>query len=102
MAQYLRWQDPRLAWDPAKYNNISKIYVPVSSLWMPPIFFYNSIQTDLELSDPAALFDYIFTLRRKTTYYTTVIVIPVFLSMVIDVAGVFSPGTSKGENVIFN
>uniref|UniRef100_A0A914CLR2 Neurotransmitter-gated ion-channel ligand-binding domain-containing protein n=1 Tax=Acrobeloides nanus TaxID=290746 RepID=A0A914CLR2_9BILA len=55
MAQYLRWQDPRLAWDPAKYNNISQIYVPSSSLWMPPIFFYNSIQTDAELSDPTAL-----------------------------------------------
>uniref|UniRef100_A0A914D663 Uncharacterized protein n=1 Tax=Acrobeloides nanus TaxID=290746 RepID=A0A914D663_9BILA len=45
--------------------------------------------------------DYIFALKRKTTYYTTVIVIPVFLAMIIDVFGVFSPGTSKGENVVF-
>uniref|UniRef100_A0A914CN77 Neurotransmitter-gated ion-channel ligand-binding domain-containing protein n=1 Tax=Acrobeloides nanus TaxID=290746 RepID=A0A914CN77_9BILA len=55
MAQYLRWQDPRLAWDPAKYDNISEIYVPASSIWMPKIFFYNSIQTDTELKDPDAL-----------------------------------------------
>uniref|UniRef100_A0A914DWD6 Neurotransmitter-gated ion-channel ligand-binding domain-containing protein n=1 Tax=Acrobeloides nanus TaxID=290746 RepID=A0A914DWD6_9BILA len=55
MAQYLRWQDPRLAWDPAKYNNTNQIYVPSSLLWMPTLFFYNSIQTDSALTDPTAL-----------------------------------------------
>uniref|UniRef100_A0A914EAE7 Neurotransmitter-gated ion-channel ligand-binding domain-containing protein n=1 Tax=Acrobeloides nanus TaxID=290746 RepID=A0A914EAE7_9BILA len=55
LAQYLKWQDPRLVWDPAKYDNISQFYIPTSLLWMPKIYFYNSIQTSSSLSDPDAL-----------------------------------------------
>uniref|UniRef100_A0A914E4P6 Neurotransmitter-gated ion-channel ligand-binding domain-containing protein n=1 Tax=Acrobeloides nanus TaxID=290746 RepID=A0A914E4P6_9BILA len=52
---FKKWQDPRLVWDPAKYDNISQLYIPASSIWMPQIYFYNSIQTSSPLSDPDAL-----------------------------------------------
>ncbi|GMR47076.1 hypothetical protein PMAYCL1PPCAC_17271, partial [Pristionchus mayeri] len=31
------WRDPRLTWDPTKYNNIKYIYVRSSDLWMPEV-----------------------------------------------------------------
>uniref|UniRef100_A0A914YVC6 Neurotransmitter-gated ion-channel ligand-binding domain-containing protein n=1 Tax=Panagrolaimus superbus TaxID=310955 RepID=A0A914YVC6_9BILA len=40
-----RWKEPYLSWNPANYNNVKEIIVPVSMLWLPKLFVYNSMNT---------------------------------------------------------
>ena len=35
------WQDHKLTWDPAEYNNVSRLYVPSQDIWLPDIVLYN-------------------------------------------------------------
>ncbi|XP_071099252.1 neuronal acetylcholine receptor subunit alpha-2-like [Haliotis cracherodii] len=37
----LSWQDPRLRWDPAEFNNVQKMAVPAGKVWIPDIMLYN-------------------------------------------------------------
>ncbi|KAI1706002.1 neurotransmitter-gated ion-channel ligand binding domain-containing protein [Ditylenchus destructor] len=46
-----RWLDPKLAWNPHKYNNIRELIVPQSMLWLPKLFVYNSMSTKEMLTD---------------------------------------------------
>jgi len=36
-----QWKDINLRWDPAKYNNLTSIVIPSSSIWIPDIILYN-------------------------------------------------------------
>nr|QQY02603.1 nicotinic acetylcholine receptor alpha subunit-3 [Cryptocotyle lingua] len=36
------WNDERLHWNPADYNNLSTLRVPCDKLWLPDIVLYNS------------------------------------------------------------
>ncbi|KAL5016080.1 hypothetical protein ScPMuIL_005669 [Solemya velum] len=36
------WNDPRLAWNPEDYNNVTRLIVPVSMLWTPDLTLYNT------------------------------------------------------------
>merc|ERR1712168_1525809 len=50
-----KWNDDRLKWVPANYQNVSKVYVGPDKLWRPDIKVYNSVEhfeygdTDMEL-----------------------------------------------------
>lgn len=35
------WLDPKLAWEPGKYGNISVIRVPYTDIWKPDVVLYN-------------------------------------------------------------
>ena len=39
----LKWNDPRLMWDPNTYNQIEKITVPASSFWLPDLAIMNAV-----------------------------------------------------------
>jgi len=39
---YLSWSNPRLAWNPLEYGNITSVRLPISSVWVPDITLYNS------------------------------------------------------------
>jgi len=41
-----RWFNPILAWDPAKYNNITEINVNPKVIWRPDIVLYNNADED--------------------------------------------------------
>uniref|UniRef100_A0A7E4V033 Neurotransmitter-gated ion-channel ligand-binding domain-containing protein n=1 Tax=Panagrellus redivivus TaxID=6233 RepID=A0A7E4V033_PANRE len=41
----LKWQDPKLAWNPAYFNNITQLVIPQSMIWLPKLFVYNSMTT---------------------------------------------------------
>ncbi|MCP9264964.1 Acetylcholine receptor subunit alpha-like [Dirofilaria immitis] len=38
----MQWNDYRLTWDPKKWNNIRKLYVPSDQIWIPDILLYNN------------------------------------------------------------
>jgi len=38
----LRWNDPRLAWDPSEYSNITNIFFPIKHMWIPDITIWQS------------------------------------------------------------
>lgn len=38
----LRWNDPRLSWDPEEYGNISNIFLPIKKIWIPDITIWQS------------------------------------------------------------
>ncbi|OQV19805.1 putative Neuronal acetylcholine receptor subunit alpha-2 [Hypsibius exemplaris] len=44
------WNDPRLAWSPAYYGNLTQIPVSASALWIPDITLYNSADASLPLA----------------------------------------------------
>ncbi|EPB77268.1 hypothetical protein ANCCEY_03639 [Ancylostoma ceylanicum] len=42
----LRWNDPRLTWDPSLFMDINHIYAPAEKVWTPAIFAENIMQTE--------------------------------------------------------
>ncbi|KIH63372.1 Neurotransmitter-gated ion-channel ligand binding domain protein [Ancylostoma duodenale] len=40
-----RWHDPKLQWDPEKYNGLKQVVIPQSLVWVPKLFIYNSMDT---------------------------------------------------------
>lgn len=40
------WEDPRLAWNPILYDNITFINVPASNFWLPDLYVLNTADTD--------------------------------------------------------
>ncbi|GMR48188.1 hypothetical protein PMAYCL1PPCAC_18383, partial [Pristionchus mayeri] len=51
MSHVQRWKDPALSWDPLKFNGTRQIIMPVSSIWVPKMFIYNSMETKQMLPD---------------------------------------------------
>ncbi|XP_070535987.1 neuronal acetylcholine receptor subunit alpha-2-like isoform X2 [Ptychodera flava] len=45
---YQEWDDYRLRWNPADYNNITLLVVPVSYIWNPDTSLLNSAEGDSE------------------------------------------------------
>ncbi|XP_069134516.1 acetylcholine receptor subunit alpha-1-B-like [Argopecten irradians] len=41
---YLFWSDPRMAWTPANYDNLEKLYIPQSLVWKPELTLVNAYQ----------------------------------------------------------
>ena len=41
-----RWNDSRLEWNPIDYGNLTKISLPVDSIWKPPTSVINSVSGD--------------------------------------------------------
>ncbi|KAI6239712.1 CRE-LGC-9 protein [Aphelenchoides fujianensis] len=41
----MRWVDPRLRWRPREWNNTKEILAPLSHIWTPRVFVYNSMST---------------------------------------------------------
>uniref|UniRef100_A0A4W3GWR6 Neuronal acetylcholine receptor subunit beta-2-like n=1 Tax=Callorhinchus milii TaxID=7868 RepID=A0A4W3GWR6_CALMI len=35
------WQDYRLIWEPADYENIEKVRLPSTHIWLPDVVLYN-------------------------------------------------------------
>uniref|UniRef100_A0AC34F9T7 Uncharacterized protein n=1 Tax=Panagrolaimus sp. ES5 TaxID=591445 RepID=A0AC34F9T7_9BILA len=46
-----RWKEPYLSWNPANHNNVKEIVVPVSMIWLPKLFVYNSMNTQDMLTE---------------------------------------------------
>ncbi|XP_053405082.1 neuronal acetylcholine receptor subunit alpha-9-like [Mercenaria mercenaria] len=42
----LRWNDCRLTWDPASYNNLTSLMVTYDDVWLPDISLYDSASDD--------------------------------------------------------
>lgn len=38
----LRWNDPRLSWEPEEFGNISNIFFPIKKMWIPDITIWQS------------------------------------------------------------
>ena len=45
----VNWNDPRLTWTPASYNNIEQVIIPASKLWLPDLVVINSVDTNIFL-----------------------------------------------------
>jgi len=43
-----KWRDHYLRWDPKKFDNITKIFVPYKDVWRPDILVYNSAMDKFE------------------------------------------------------
>ncbi|VDL73549.1 unnamed protein product [Nippostrongylus brasiliensis] len=46
-----RWHDPKLKWDPEKYNGLKQVVMPQSLVWVPKLFIYNSMDTKNMLTE---------------------------------------------------
>ncbi|XP_071087003.1 neuronal acetylcholine receptor subunit non-alpha-2-like [Haliotis cracherodii] len=44
----VRWYDDIFRWDPAQYDNITKLVLPTSSVWLPIIALDNSVDNIIE------------------------------------------------------
>ncbi len=38
------WQDEFLAWDPAAYDGIDWLVLPLNSIWLPDTVLYNGLE----------------------------------------------------------
>ncbi|XP_060064752.1 neuronal acetylcholine receptor subunit alpha-6-like [Ylistrum balloti] len=41
---YLIWNDPRMVWTPADYENVEKLYIPQRLVWKPELTLVNAYQ----------------------------------------------------------
>lgn len=41
----LTWQDRSLIWSPSKYGNLTRINLPVDTIWTPPVGLLNSLES---------------------------------------------------------
>ncbi|CAF4161853.1 unnamed protein product [Adineta steineri] len=46
--QIYEWQDEALTWDPAEYDNLLDIRLPIKKIWQPDVTLYNYADTRLE------------------------------------------------------
>ena len=46
------WYDAFLKWDPARYDNIRAISIPINKIWKPDIILYNSVSENFDPSYP--------------------------------------------------
>ncbi|KAL8562671.1 hypothetical protein ACOMHN_011242 [Nucella lapillus] len=42
----MKWEDEKLHWDPADYNNLQTLRVPSDHIWKPDIILYNNVEVD--------------------------------------------------------
>ncbi|XP_077866486.1 neuronal acetylcholine receptor subunit alpha-3-like, partial [Saccoglossus kowalevskii] len=47
-----RWNDYRLRWDPARYDNIKSLNIPIPILWRPDITLYNTADGEYDVLVP--------------------------------------------------
>ncbi|CAK5107755.1 unnamed protein product [Meloidogyne enterolobii] len=47
----LKWKDPRLIWDPKLFSGLKQIVVPHSTVWLPKMFIYNSMDNKEMLTE---------------------------------------------------
>ncbi|VDO50867.1 unnamed protein product [Haemonchus placei] len=40
-----RWHDPKLQWEPEKFNGLRQVVMPQNLVWVPKLFIYNSMDT---------------------------------------------------------
>ncbi|GMS95849.1 hypothetical protein PENTCL1PPCAC_18024, partial [Pristionchus entomophagus] len=75
MSHVQRWKDPGLAWNPDKFNGTRQIIMPVSSIWVPKMFIYNSMETKQMLPDEKfdARINYLGEVKVNNPEYVTVI-----------------------------
>lgn len=75
MSHVQRWIDPGLTWDPDKFNGTQQIIMPVSSIWVPKMFIYNSMETKQMLPDEKfdARISYKGEVKVNNPEYVTVI-----------------------------
>ncbi|KAF8375573.1 lgc-9, partial [Pristionchus pacificus] len=75
MSHVQRWIDPGLSWDPDKFNGTRQIIMPVSSIWVPKMFIYNSMETKSMLPDEKfdARINYRGEVKVNNPEYVTVI-----------------------------
>lgn len=43
---FVVWKDPRLAWDPTQYGQITAINIPASLLWLPDLYVVNTASSN--------------------------------------------------------
>ncbi|KAK6051274.1 hypothetical protein COOONC_11221, partial [Cooperia oncophora] len=36
-----RWHDPKLQWEPEKFNGLKQVVMPQNLVWVPKLFIYN-------------------------------------------------------------
>jgi len=46
---YTKWVDPLLKWDPALYDGISSIVVPLNQIWSPDIVLLNAVEPSVSM-----------------------------------------------------
>ncbi|XP_062607792.1 neuronal acetylcholine receptor subunit alpha-10-like isoform X2 [Saccostrea cucullata] len=46
----VNWTDPKLCWDPIKYDNITLIHLPYDQVWKADIILHNSIDSSMKSS----------------------------------------------------
>ncbi|XGW28247.1 hypothetical protein V3C99_008220 [Haemonchus contortus] len=46
-----RWHDPKLQWEPEKFNGLTQVVMPQNLVWVPKLFIYNSMDTKNMLTE---------------------------------------------------
>ncbi|PIO72461.1 Neurotransmitter-gated ion-channel ligand binding domain protein [Teladorsagia circumcincta] len=46
-----RWHDPKLQWEPEKFNGLKQVVMPQYLVWVPKLFIYNSMDTKNMLTE---------------------------------------------------
>ncbi|CAI5450706.1 unnamed protein product [Caenorhabditis angaria] len=56
----LYWTDEMLVWNPAEFNNLSRIHVPAAKIWKPDVLVYNNANMNVEENEMEtnAIIDY--------------------------------------------
>nr|CDJ80530.1 Neurotransmitter-gated ion-channel ligand-binding and Neurotransmitter-gated ion-channel transmembrane region domain containing protein [Haemonchus contortus] len=47
----VRWHDPKLQWEPEKFNGLTQVVMPQNLVWVPKLFIYNSMDTKNMLTE---------------------------------------------------
>jgi hypothetical protein len=55
---YISWMDPRIKWEPKKYNNVRNIFLPQTLVWKPSIFLTNSFSKHRSLGNDEMIIHY--------------------------------------------
>ncbi|CAJ0566256.1 unnamed protein product, partial [Mesorhabditis spiculigera] len=51
MSHIQKWQEPKLSWNPAEFNNLTQVVIPQNLVWLPKLFIYNSMETKEMLTE---------------------------------------------------
>nr|KAG5712654.1 hypothetical protein BaRGS_029709 [Batillaria attramentaria] len=102
---YITWDDKSLAWNAFDYNGVNEVTLPVDAVWTPTLFILNSPEARDVLSEARNLRDglspkIVLHLRRKTTFYTVCLVLPMVLTSYMNTL-VFLVPLQSGEKVSF-
>ncbi|KAL3314842.1 Neuronal acetylcholine receptor subunit alpha-3 [Cichlidogyrus casuarinus] len=48
----VKWKDYHFAWEPLKYNNVTRLILPHTDVWTPDILLYNSVDQKIDSKLP--------------------------------------------------